>query len=466
MNKLHLNNDYCYSLEDLRAIIKRCATIGPELDNPLIIELLCALKDGHLKEFLEAGNSEEQLLAEKLPDYRLYNSDDNLYNAICRCFDDSYEMGKISIFDYIELVSVHGKIGDGETKEFLPNQQIEVQEGINPIVLEAKFKVKKHVNLQLDFYLQYIIADRLIKSDITSINLMDYEEIVSIPLSVDLQIKAATDQFDLNLNIGRLNEWMNMWHIVIKGPMLVIPVKDGVCINMVKVQGGEITRILKGTKVVVLGGLKEVILPDYYIAETLVTGELWHTVMGENVDFCGSQEPIEMSYHCFQEFIVKLNKLTGMNFRFPTEIEWEYAARGGNKSQGYEYAGSNDICDVAWYAANSDIKVHPVKHKHPNELGLYDMSGNLWEWCDDWYTDMPCLVYPVNYVKGAKKVCRGGCKHSAADSCRVSNRDGINPEIYQNVGLRLALSTSLGVVKMFDIAHQMISNAIRNSYHL
>ena len=101
-NYLYLNNDYCYSLEDLRDIIKQCAIIGPELDNPLIIELLCALKDGSLKSFLEGGTLEEQTIANQLPDYTISKDDVELLNLLHQCFDNSYEMKKVSLSDYID----------------------------------------------------------------------------------------------------------------------------------------------------------------------------------------------------------------------------------------------------------------------------------------------------------------------------------------------------------------------------
>lgn len=132
-----------------------------------------------------------------------------------------------------------------------------------------------------------------------------------------------------------------------------------------------------------------VTLSGYYIGQTEVTQELWYAVMGTNPsEFTRfSLNPVEnVSWDDCQEFIKKLNQLTGINFRLPTEAEWEYAARGGNKSNGYKYSGSNSIGKVAWHNGNSGYGTHKVGIKAPNELGIYDMSGNVYEWCSDWYS--------------------------------------------------------------------------------
>ncbi|MBR0038153.1 MAG: SUMF1/EgtB/PvdO family nonheme iron enzyme [Bacteroidales bacterium] len=183
---------------------------------------------------------------------------------------------------------------------------------------------------------------------------------------------------------------------------------------------------------------------DYYMGETEVTQELWQAVMGNNPsNFKGSNLPVEtVSYQDVEKFLTKLNKLTGKNFRFPTEAEWEYAAKGGNKSQGYTYAGSNTIGDVAWYWDNSDRKTHPVAQKQPNELGLYDMSGNVWEWCYDWKGSYPsgAQTDPTGASSGSSRVGRGGSWNLDAAGCRAANRDSSTPSYrYDNLGFRLAL---------------------------
>jgi formylglycine-generating enzyme required for sulfatase activity len=174
-----------------------------------------------------------------------------------------------------------------------------------------------------------------------------------------------------------------------------------------------------------------------------VTQALWEAVMGNNPSkFKGMDKPVEqVSWNDCQEFIRKLNAATGLQFRLPTEAEWEYAARGGNKSQGYKYSGSNNIDDVAWYDSNSSLTTHDVKTKQANELGIYDMSGNVWEWCQDWYGSYSSSAQtdPVGPSSGSYRVNRGGGTAGYAWYCRVSYRSDDPPsDRYSNLGLRLA----------------------------
>ena len=167
--------------------------------------------------------------------------------------------------------------------------------------------------------------------------------------------------------------------------------------------------------------------------------------MGNNISrFKGDNKPVEeVSWDDCQDFVIKLNQLTGKRFRLPTEAEWEYACRGGKKSRGYKYSGSNTIGDVAWYDGNSSDVTHPVATKSPNELGIYDMSGNVWEWCQDWYGDYSSAAQtnPTGASSGGSRVCRGGRWGSNAWSCRSSIRGGSTPGFRSSDdGLRLVLS--------------------------
>lgn len=185
-----------------------------------------------------------------------------------------------------------------------------------------------------------------------------------------------------------------------------------------------------------------VALSDYYIGEKEVTVGLWDAVMGTDLYGYIDESVHNVSWDDCQEFIKKLNAITGKEFRLPTEAEWEYAARGGNKSNGYKYSGSNSICDVAWYTDNINWKKYYEKIMLPNELGIYDMSGNLWEWCQDWYGDYSrsFQTNPEGPSSGSYRVLRGGGRYSDAKHCRVSYRSYYFPDrSYGSHGFRLSL---------------------------
>ena len=218
--------------------------------------------------------------------------------------------------------------------------------------------------------------------------------------------------------------------------------------NMVYVEGGTFTMGATAEQKKTTKSEKpthSVTLSSFYIGKYEVTQSLWKAVMGSNPShFEGDNLPVEnVSWNDCQTFLRKLNAMTGKNFRLPTEAEWEFAARGGNRNRGYQYSGSNVLSDVAWYADNSGSKTHNVGAKAPNELGIYDMSGNVWEWCQDWkksYSSSP-QTNPKGPSSGSSRVYRGGSWFNFAWSCRVACRYCHTPDYrYFDLGFRLALS--------------------------
>lgn len=222
-------------------------------------------------------------------------------------------------------------------------------------------------------------------------------------------------------------------------------------IEMVHVQGGQFMMGCTGKHAdcnVNEAPAHPVQIDGYYIAKYEVTQELWMAVMGGKnpSKVVGNSLPVTLvSWYDAQTFIGKLNELTGKKYRLPTEAEWEFAARGGQFSHNYDFSGSNELEEVAWCKKNSGNVPHAVGTKKPNELGLYDMSGNVCEWCFDGYdtyewNSTKILENPTGYNLSQSKLYRGGCWTSYWDVCRVSTRTPQTPNAKFNfVGFRLAM---------------------------
>ncbi|MBQ9583152.1 MAG: formylglycine-generating enzyme family protein [Bacteroidales bacterium] len=229
---------------------------------------------------------------------------------------------------------------------------------------------------------------------------------------------------------------------------------NGVTFTMVKVEGGTYSMGAtpeQGTEAQMNEKpVHEVTVEDFWIGQTEVTQALWKAVTDYNPSYTRWPEcPVDkVSWQECKGFVETLQELTGLAFRLPTEEEWEYAARGGKYSKGYKYAGSDNVDEVAWHVGNAEEKSHPVATKKPNELGLYDMSGNVYEWCEDKYMmyDGSEPQYSQKMLKSDKKrefhIERGGCWNYGPTMCRTAYRHAGNyTHMYAYDGLRLALTT-------------------------
>jgi len=333
-----------------------------------------------------------------------------------------------------------------------------LQTGASIIVKRLKYTDNKNdVYTAEDFIIDLGICDQPydVNGD-SSVDIYDVNAVINRMLGKN-NLTNADVNGDGIVDIFDVNEVVNVMLGRSIGPGTTTYTVGGVSFKMVAVEGGTFTMGATAEQ----GSdaydwekpAHEVTLSSYSIGQTEVTQELWQAVMGSNPSrITGNlQRPVEqVSWNDCQTFISKLNQMTGKNFRLPTEAEWEYAARGGNRSQGYKYAGSNTIGDVAWCHDNSyamgssdpDYGTHSVATKAPNELGLYDMTGNVCEWCQDWYGSYSsdAQTAPAGPASGSERVYRGGGWYSYYGGCRVSYRYSLTPSRTRDIlGLRLAL---------------------------
>ena len=442
---LFLNNQYIDSLSCLRQLFKG------NINNILRRDLLCAFQDGVISKWLGEGDEECKTIKlaldkidmnlsnqEHIDKLKLVFANERVHTNTSIKFDNYCVVENVTFCRYNKygnIINTPHNIG---------------QNGI-------KFEEDQKVNFQLVLAVKVVNPDNEIMDLKLSVNDKDnkclYEsykllpinakknEIKNVSFHVELdEIKSGTD-----MQLVVSHEDKAIWETrILKGNAnmeVVVGSMSKVTFKMIYVDGGTFDMGDNSFG----NSTHKVTLSPFYIAETVVTQALWKTVMNWNLfDFEGACNPAEnVSWGYCQNFIENLNKMTGLTFRLPTEAEWEFAARGGNCSNHTLYSGSNNIDDVAWYRGNSGSVTHPVALKKPNELGLFDMSGNVWEWCEDFYEPYMSnnQVNPHGPKFGSKRVVRGGSWDYLERYCQVSFRHSYAQNmLFDGLGLRLAMS--------------------------
>lgn len=442
---LFLNNQYIDSLSSL------CQLFKGNINNILRRDLLCAFQDGIISKWLGEGDEEcntVKLALDKI-DMDLSNQEHMDKLKLVFANERVHTNASIKFENYCVVENVtycrYNKYGH------IINTPHDIgQNGI-------KFEQDQKVDFQLILAVKVVNPDNEVMELKLSVNDKDnicfYDSYELLPIYTK---KNEIKYVAFHVELGNIDPGTNV--------QLVVSHEDNVILKTRVLKGNANMEIVVGSmgkvtfKMIYVDGgtfdmgdnsfgnpTHKVTLSPFYIAETVVTQALWELVMNWNhSDYKGTCNPVEnVSWNNCQEFIESLNKMTGQTFRFPTEAEWEYAARGGKSSNHTLYSGSNNIDDVAWYCANSRSKTHPVAQKMPNELGLYDMSGNVWEWCEDFHESYTSekQVNPHGPQFGSKRIVRGGSWDYSERYCQVNFRHSYAQNmLFDGIGLRLAMS--------------------------
>lgn len=446
---LYIGNRYISDLQELREVFTKDipSVNDKKRKESLYREINTLFHDNVIQEWLSNGDKEEQQIAQKL---NAINKNDDV-TKINRAIGEAITQKKIVIDrhlpDYLQLVEKRCSVNGKEAISFESCIEHSTKEELT-LVVTYIFKCVKAETERFDFLL--MLGGEQV--DTQTVNVAEYIEGEECTLSFKpFKIPALTKKVTIYLIEDKKIVCQSE---LIGDDSLTFCIKgknaNPVSIKMIKVEGGSFK----------MASNYKVHLDDYYIGEVPVTQELWEAVMhGQSkIDkdpshFKNPQKPVECVSHDWicqsGGFLKRLNKLLegklprGKKFVLPTEAQWEFAARGGNESAGYQYSGSNELEKVAWYRDNSGRETHLVKQLDPNELGLYDMSGNVYEWCSDWYGSYSGSeqTNPKGPSSGTDRVCRGGSWDDDARYCRSSNRFCNTPGYRSyRLGLRLCLS--------------------------
>ncbi len=348
-----------------------------------------------------------------------------------------------------ERVAAAQKVADEKRKQEALERQRREQEAQKKLQMEIdQLEVDIRAKEARRTELKKSVAQKELELKLVQVDLDACEEDI-LKLQVKMKAIRETKLNEEPLESIKVQNSQILQPSVADEKVLVIRINDVIQFKMIHVEGGTFTMGATPEQRWEAFGderpVHQVTLSDYYIGETQVTQALWQAVMdGDNPSrFKGANRPVEMvSWDDCQQFIGKLNELTSKSFRLPTEAEWEFAARGGRNSRDYKYSGSDNPDEVAWFADNSNRETKDVKRKSANELGLYDMSGNVCEWCNDWYekyTYSP-QTHPQGPSCGSRLVVRGGSWRCLARYCRSAYRNFYTPSSRDIIlGLRLAL---------------------------
>ena len=446
---LFIDNNFCLSLTQLKEVVSRRL----EPDTPLYEELLVAYSDGVLEKWLSEGNTdEENLIKQQLNDLSGQNISDEIYlmNKLKEIIIGNNH-NNVDVSSLLELESIKCWAKNEEiilTSYNSDEYNGEIDFGLlninhdffqRQVSFDITFKTKKKVNHTFEILLESDNGIVLFHDKMDISKSKGMTSVISIK-----NIEIGKQGLNCNLSIeGKI--WKRVRISVNFSQYFV----NGIIFDMVRVSGGTFmmgaTEEQGSLAVINENPVHKVTLSDYWIGRTQVTQELWEVVMGNNPSkFRGNpKRPVEyVSWYDCQIFISKLNKMTGKKFRLPTEAEWEFAARGGMNSNRFVYSGSNSIDKVAWSIDNTEKVTQPVARLNPNELGLYDMSGNVFEWCQDWFGlyNEDDQVNPTGPSEGTTRVFRGGHQMSLPGHCRVSARFSYGSAyLSSHIGLRLAL---------------------------